>query len=201
MMVTLRRYWLQLTADKKKFTVLCVMIGLGLLLWARLIVISNMPRTAVAEDAAQASAAAPTAPAPNVSDNRGGTAVPVALAEQPERDPFVISAAHFPKPAPVDGLASEAEKSSSQQAEDPEAAELRLRARLQGLVDQLTLDAAMTGASLAVIDGATYRTGSRVPAGTGDEQVTFLLEEVRQRSVALVYEGRRFELKMSRPGG
>ncbi|MDY7108379.1 MAG: hypothetical protein SYC29_07050 [Planctomycetota bacterium] len=201
MMVTLRRYWLQLTADKKKFTVLCVMIGLGLLLWARLIVISNMPRTAVAEEEASASASTtPATDAPHVSDNRGGVAIPVALAERPERDPFMISAAHFPKPAPVNDLASEAEKSSSQQAEDPEAAEARLRARLQGLVDQLTLEAAMTGASLAVIDGATYRTGSSVPAG-GDEQVTFLLEEVRQRSVVLVYEGRRFQLKMSRPGG
>jgi hypothetical protein len=200
MMVMLRRYWLQLTADRRKFAALCVMIGVGLLLWARLIVISNMPRTALADEELTAASAAPVAAPMSRSDNPRPAAVPVTLADRPERDPFVIDATYFPKPISVGHLTAEAEKLPSQQAEDPEVVEARLRARIQGLVDQLRLDAAMSSASLAVINGATYRTGSRVPAA-GDEQVVFLLEDVRQRSVVLVYEGRRFELKMSTPGG
>lgn len=200
MMVTLKRFWVQLTADRKRFAVLCVMIGLGLLLWARLIVISNMPRTAVAEEEAAVAAGPSVTPGPASSDNHGPGRVQVALADRPERDPFIICPTHFPKPTSVGDLAAEAAKSPSQQAEDPEVVEARLRARIQALVDQITLDAAMSSASLAVIGGQTYREGSRLPA-VGDEQVVFLLEQVRQRSVVLVYEGRRFELKMSIPGG
>jgi hypothetical protein len=198
MMVTLKRLWVQLTADRKKFAVLCVMIGLGLLLWARLIVISDMPRTAVAEEDAVAAAEPPAMPVR--SHNLETSRWRVVLADRPERDPFIICSTHFPKPTNVGVLAAEAAKSSSQQAEDPEVAEARLRAQIQALVDQFTLDAAMSSASLAVIDGETYRQGSRLPA-IGDEQVVFLLEEVRQRSVVLFYEGRRFKLKMSIPGG
>jgi len=200
MMVTLKRLWVQLTADRKKFAVLCVMVGLGLLLWARLIVISNMPRTAVAEEETAVAADPPATSQPPPSDKHDTGRTQVTLAERPERDPFVICSTHFPKPTSVGDLAAEAAKSSSQQAEDPEVAEARLRARIQALVDQFTLDAAMSSADLAVIDGQTYQQGSRLPA-VGDEQVVFLLEEVRQRSVVLVYEGRRFELKMSIPGG
>ena len=58
----------------------------------------------------------------------------------------------------------------------------------------------MSSASLAVIGGKTYQQGARVPA-VGGEQIFFTLAQVRQRSVVLVYEGRRFELKMSGPGG
>ena len=49
MMVKLRRLWIQLTADRKRFGALSVLLVLGLLLWARIIVISNLPRTAVAD--------------------------------------------------------------------------------------------------------------------------------------------------------
>jgi hypothetical protein len=200
MMLMLRRLWVQLTADRKKFAALCVMVGLGLLLWARLIVISNMPRTALAEEEASVAAETPAPQATEVSDNRPTCPVPVALAFIPQRDPFVISDRHFPKPTSVGDLETEPAKSGAQQAEDPKQAEARLRAQIQALVDQFTLDAALSSASLAVIGGRTYQQGARVPA-PGSEQISFTLAEVRQRSVVLVYEGRRFELKMSGPGG
>ena len=200
MMLMLRRLWVQLTADRRKFAALCVMVGLGLLLWARLIVISNMPRTAVADEEAPAAAQTPAPQRTEESDNRQTCPVPVALAFAPQRDPFVISDRHFPRPTSVGDLATEPAKSGAQQAEDPEQAEARLRARIQALVDQFTLDAAMSSASLAVIGGKTYQQGARVPA-LGSEQIFFTLAQVRQRSVVLVYEGRRFELKMNGPGG
>ena len=63
----LRRIWIQLTTDRKRFGILCAMVALGLLLWGRLIVVSNLPRTAVAEPQGGAPA-------------KGGTASPASLA-------------------------------------------------------------------------------------------------------------------------
>jgi hypothetical protein len=45
-----RRLTIQLTADRRKFGVLCTLTALGLLFWARIIVINNLPRTVLAED-------------------------------------------------------------------------------------------------------------------------------------------------------
>ena len=199
MIVHLRRYWIQLTADKRKFTVLCAMIGVGLLLWARLIVISNMPRTALADKPERVQTAERPI-TPRTTDNRHAAPIRVVLSQQPQRDPFVIDELYFPNPTSVGDLPADPAKSAAQQAEDPEEAEARIRSQLQVLVDQFTLDAAMTGASLAVIGGTTYRLGDRI-AAIGSEQVLFTLADVRQRSVTLEFEGRRFELKMETPGG
>ena len=48
-----RRLTIQMTADRRKFGVLCALTALGLLFWARIIVINNLPRTVLAEDGAQ----------------------------------------------------------------------------------------------------------------------------------------------------
>ena len=65
MMLKLQRMWVQITADRKRFGVLCGAVLVGLLLWSRLIVVSNLPRTAIAEpqphDAASTSAGIPSA--------------------------------------------------------------------------------------------------------------------------------------------
>ncbi len=198
MMVLFKRYWLQLTADRRKFGALCGVLCVALLLWARLIVVSNMPRTAVAdEDDPEPASERPVTKA--TSDNGSDAPVRVALQSHPDRDPFVVSDNHFPKPTQVGALAPEAEKSLAQQTEDPEQAEALYRARLQALVNQLTLDAAMSSASLAVIGGRTFQAGGKVPAQDGGQTV-FTLAEVRKRSVILEFKGRRFELEMSNSG-
>ena len=48
MNVLLLRLWIQATADRKRFGLFGVLLAVGMLLWARIIVISNPPRTAVA---------------------------------------------------------------------------------------------------------------------------------------------------------
>src|SRR5689334_841381 len=98
MTVRLRRLWMQFTADPKKVGMLCVMVVAGLLLWARLIIVSNMPRTAVAgpekpESGKSSESATPSAPSHNER-----APVSIDLAASPDRDPFVISPAYFPKP-------------------------------------------------------------------------------------------------------
>ena len=49
MSVLLRRLWIQITADRRRFGVFCALVALGFLLWARIIVISNIPKDAVAD--------------------------------------------------------------------------------------------------------------------------------------------------------
>ena len=50
MQLVLRRLWIQITSDRKRFGLLCAMLLIGLLLWGRIIVTSNLPRTAIADD-------------------------------------------------------------------------------------------------------------------------------------------------------
>lgn len=45
-----RRGWTWLTASRKRFSFVLSLIIVGLLLWSRLIMLSNLPRTAIAED-------------------------------------------------------------------------------------------------------------------------------------------------------
>ena len=46
----LKRGWIWLTASRKRFSFALTLALVGLLLWSRLIILSNLPRTAVADD-------------------------------------------------------------------------------------------------------------------------------------------------------
>jgi hypothetical protein len=86
-------------------------LAVGLLLWARLIVITDMPRTAIADDelpgamikSSDKDPAAPRAALPDVA---------------PNRDPFAVSDAHFPDDSRISDFAAEPEKSAAQVTED-----------------------------------------------------------------------------------
>ena len=45
----LNRFWRQMTADKKRFGVMCACLAAGLLLWGRLILLEKVPRIATAD--------------------------------------------------------------------------------------------------------------------------------------------------------
>lgn len=200
MTVQLRRMWIQLTADRKRFGVLCGVIAVALLLWSRIIVISNVPRTAVAEDHPEADVVAERLlGALNWSENDSlRPATQVTLERRPRRDPFVISIEHFPKPEAIDTSAEDRDKSAGEPAENAEAREARITARLRELVEGLSLEAVMSGPPpMALIDGVSYRVGDAVPAGTND--TTFTLVEVGQRRVVLEIQERRFTLDMKSP--
>jgi hypothetical protein len=198
MMVLLKRYWIQLTADRRKFGALCAMVALGLLLWARLIVMSNMPRTAIAEDEHEAEGDSTETAGPITATPPRPERSPVAVTLDADvrHDPFAVSTDHFPKPTPLTDLTGEPDKSDPQAVEDSERIEVRLRA----LVDGLSLEAAMSSDGLAVINGRTVRLGQLLP-GFDAESVRFRLVEVRTRSVILACEDYRFELNMDAPGG
>ncbi len=201
MPVILRRLWIQLTADRRRFGALCATVLLGLLLWSRIIVTSNLPRTAVADESAAASEdrSSDGPSSPGVSDNRRRAPVNVQLAEFPIRDPFLISDQYFPKPTSLDVLPQDQAKLLERPAEisrDPGA----LRAtQLRALVGRFSLEAVMQGRPMAVISGRTFQLGDSIPA-VENEAVRFQLTAVRPRSVVLECEGHRFELKMESPG-
>jgi hypothetical protein len=222
MSASVRRIWIQLTADRRRFGLLCATVVIGLLFWGRLIVVSQPPRMAVAggekntpsagagskkavgggrrttidETGADNSAAG----ASSVDGGRRGNRSPIAveLWATPARDPFVISPRYFPKPAPIVDLHQSASKSQIKPAEEPQQIEARRTAQLQAAVERMKLEAAIQG-SLAVINGRKYRVGDLIPAKPGSE-VLFKLVEVKQRSVMLECEDRRFEVQMTNPG-
>lgn len=203
----IRRVWIQSTSDRRRMGVLAGGVLLGLLLWARIIIVSNMPRTAVANEEVGpgTSGNPPPAGAASSATGHGEAMVKAARAAQvvelvtsPPHDPFVISPQYFPKPTKTAELVAEAGKSSAGPAEDAEQIEARRIARLQGWLAPLRLEASM-GERFAVINGKSYRRGEEI-AGQWSQDVRFVLAEVRQRSVILECEGRRFELKMASPG-
>jgi hypothetical protein len=216
---TLQRFWVQLTADRRRFGVLCAVMAVGLLLWARLIIVSNMPRTAVATPVVTSNGAPGAAdqrrsanPESSSADKSGGAGagrssraaaavVDVQLDHAAQRDPFVISPLHFPRRSDGMELQPNEAKLPTEPAEDLLQKEARQSARLRELLSELRLEAVL-GGSRAVIGGRSYRLGERLPA-LGSERVEFTLVEVKERSVVLECQGssaRRFEIEMSSPG-
>lgn len=211
MSLLLRRLWVQITADRKRFAALCVMVVIGLLLWSRIILINNTPRTAIADPAARkamtasetadatASSRKPsTAHIPVSSHNSGEPAVEVHLASTPVRDPFRISPQHFPRPTIDQGNAKQAGKSDPPVADDPSRAVQRHEAQVTALAQKFVLEAVMHGASMAVINGKVHRKGDAVPA-VEDQSVLFTLTSVGRTSVVLECNGLKFTLELSTP--
>lgn len=183
----LRRWWVQMTADRRQFSALCTLLVLGLLLWTRIIVISRMPRTVVADDPALMAENA----AGDVDGGVGtsGAPITIALAIEPGRDPFRIDSGHFPVPVVESPTEQEQPKSAAAPSEEPSS-----------LVRQLRLEAVMRRNPMAVISGRTYRVGDEIVLGE-EASYNFRLVEVRERAVVLEHDGKRYELTMSIPGG
>ncbi len=200
MPVLVRRLWIQLTADRKRFTILCTMLAIGLLLWGRIIVTSNMPRTAVADPNGQTGMLPPPVGGTDPSsDKREIRTVRVKLAVLPNRDPLLISNRHFPKPTPIELLPPDGPKFPPNATENLQQAETRLTEELRVLVDKFKLEAVMHGKPMAVINGKTHELYAEIPSVTNPE-IRFQLIQVGHRSVILECAGRRFKLKMDYPG-
>ncbi len=198
MQLVLRRLWIQITSDRKRFGLLCAMVLIGLLLWGRIIVTSNLPRMAVADDPpVDVGTKPPGGVGSGGTDNHAMRTVAITLARTPDRDPLLISSKHFPKPTPVELLGQDNPKFGPNAA-DGEQAEARFTEELRQLVGKLRLEGVMQG-TMAVISKETFRLNAWVPAGKPG-QALFQLTEIGHRSVTLVCEGRRFRLHMDHPG-
>ena len=199
MQLMIRRLWIQLISDRKRFGLLCGMLLIGLLLWGRIIVTSNLPRTAVADDpGAHAGGITPSDATSGSPDKHPRRTRQVKLARKPIRDPVLVSDRHFPKPTPVVLLGQENPKLGPDATENGEQAEAQLTEQLRRLVSGLRLEGVMQG-RMAVVNGRTFRLHSWIPVGKPGEAL-FQLTEIGHRSVILECEGRRFRMEMDYPG-
>lgn len=195
---TIQRIWVRMAADKRRFGVLLGALLVGLLLWGRIIVVSNPPRRAVAEDQSTEPAAEKSADRANSqygSDSAAREVVRVYMTDALSRDPFQISRKHFPKPTSESNSGKEVVELESNSVENQRRVRELRAARLAELADKLTLEAVMNG-GLAVINGRTFKLGDTFIVG-GDVSVRFQLVEVKHRSVIVEADDRRFELSMA----
>ena len=85
-----RSFWPRFRADRKKLGMSCACLALALLFWARLIVIADMPRTAIA-DPSPIDRPAEGAPSDHAtSHNEADAIAPLIMDKTPSRDPFAL---------------------------------------------------------------------------------------------------------------
>jgi hypothetical protein len=192
--VILRQLWIRVTADRRRFGALCGALLIGMLLWARVIIIARVPRQAIAEDPVVTASSENPPPA---TDNPRRPAHRIELDAQPRTDPFLVNSAYFSRSSSLD---TEAGKSGPEPTEEFHRSGAREYAFIRGLAELFELDAVMTGSPMAVISGQTYRQGDSVPA-LGHPYIRFQLSEVKSRSVILTQGSHRFELTIAAPGG
>ncbi len=115
----LRRLLMSFITNRKLVSAFSIVCALGLLLWARLLITSNMPRTAVADDKKLHPEAKKMLPglAPDSTDNPRLNHMQVDVPLSPIRDPFLVSDRYFPKPTLVDVLKHDRAKLQDQEAE------------------------------------------------------------------------------------
>ena len=186
--VLLRRMLVQLTADRRKFALLCALAAIGLLFWARIIVIKNLPRAVMADGEGAIVASMENPGNGTTSHNQPELSRMVVLEEVPGRDPFALNSMWFNGLEEDVSLSNDQPKSTPRTSEDPEQVITRLR-----------LEAVMQGSPMAVISGRTYRPGEMIDSQDSGS-IRFVLIEVQRRSVVLEYEGRRYELRMGGSG-
>lgn len=165
---------------------------MGLLLWARIRILTSLPKTAIADDPGLAANAPEDPPVPPELDS-GLSSIPGI-----RTDPFRIDPHIFPRatPAPVVAPTPEPEP----KPEVPSVDEARREAsRAAGMsADRFRLQAAGRGLSTAVIDGRTYRIGDSIE---GEGGMRFTLVEVLEGAAIVEWHGERFELRLRSAGG
>jgi hypothetical protein len=174
MKTKLKKMWLQLTTDRRRFGLFCGLLLVGLLLWARIIVIARPARTAVAQPLIQT--AIETALA---SDN---VTIPVSLQAEPKRNPFSVNSNTFPFLPDATGENAKTQQISGSSSEND-------------LVQSLKLEAVI--GEMAMIDGLVIQIGEIV--GPRHVQEPLRLFSVEGRIVILSAGDRRYELSIAPP--
>lgn len=162
---------------------------MGLLLWARIKILTNIPRTAIAE---------PDGGAPVLVRERPDLAEPQELRVpgRPATDPFRIDDTVFPVPAPPAETSRTGAKATAGNAEEVDPAQVRERERA-AMAASFRVQAAGQGMEIAVVGGRTLRVGQSIE---GSDGTAFRLVEVRGDGVVLECEGTRYEVTIARPG-
>jgi len=189
MKTKLHRLWRQVTADKKKFGILCTMAAVGLLLWGRLILLEEVPKIATADPNAQPQADASAGQPEGESTPEAAPVLPplpvvqAALGEDLTLNLFAFRHNRY-KPLPSD----ESERTGVQTPLTADDKEERKR-ELVEMARGLRLQSVIQGRTPAiVINGEVLRVGDSIE---GFELVSF-----NDRSAKVTREGLTFLLKM-----
>ncbi|MDP7005301.1 MAG: hypothetical protein QF718_03725 [Phycisphaerales bacterium] len=170
----IKKIWQQITADRRRFGLFCTLLLVGLLLWARIIVIARPPRTAVATPTIEE-----TVSSIITSDK---ISIPVLLETEPFKNPFAVSVYSFPDQS------SGTDNTTVQHTNAGFSDE-------QSLVSLLELDAVM--GEIAMIDGRVVRIGDIV--GPREAVEPLRLSECNGRTVIISAGDRRYELSIAHP--
>jgi hypothetical protein len=165
---------------------------MGLLLWARIRILTSLPKTAIADDPSVA-AELPKEPAAPAEFDPGLHAIPGI-----RTDPFRIDPHIFPKATPVSDVAPTPEPVPKPEVPSVDEARREASRAAVRAAERFRLQAAGRGLSMAVIDGRTYRIGDTID-GEGD--MRFTLVEVLEGAAIVEWNGERFELRLRSAGG
>ncbi len=164
--------WRRLTADSRRFGLFCTLLFVGLLLWARIIVIARPPRTAIADTVAETTAV--------ILATSDKVSTKVLLETIPEKNPFSISNYDFPE------YATSADNTAVDYANNTIKAE-------KELVASLELEAVM--GDIAMINGRVVQKGEVVVMQEMPNPLR--LTDLSTRSVIISAGNRRYELSIA----
>lgn len=195
MLRNVKKSWIWLASSRRRMTTALLAMAFGLLLWSRLIMVSNLPRTAIAED--EKDSAPPVEIV--VSDKDEPKSTQVNIAPTPKRVPPSERILPNALARPIDSMFREEgklvprESDVALQNHGPQRQEL-----IKRIIERLHLGHIDSIAKTAVINGRRRTIGDRIEF-EGDPTVFITLDDVRTNSVILDGEGRRFELNNFRP--
>ena len=168
----MKRTWQKITADKRRFTLFCTLLFVGLLLWARIIVIARPARTAIAAPSIEIAIASILS-----SDN---IATKVFLESKPLKNPFAVNNEVFPvhHTSPDNTIVDNPVVKNTSENE---------------FITSLKLEAVM--GQMAMINGQVVQIGDIVGSKTVQEPLRFV--ELQGRTVILSAGDRRYELSIA----
>lgn len=154
----------RLRAERRKVTVLLTLVTVGLLLWGRLLLMRDVPRTATADPEGSAQEGAAKAEQTDRPAERGTErrTVRVKLAERTDRDLFELRRHLYP-PAesaePQGEKPPEVAKSGSEQADERSQERRAIRSQARSLRLQSTI---LGATPRAMINGTLLEPGQRI---------------------------------------
>ncbi|MCC7191404.1 MAG: hypothetical protein IT444_01370 [Phycisphaeraceae bacterium] len=172
----------QLTADKKKLSIMLALVMVGMLLWGRLL-LKQVPRTAVANPSESLSAQTDKVieEAREIARKTINIDLPSALS----RDVFTLNPAGYARIEKVEATVTQVGKSDPKPADESEQVSVTVLRAAKGLVLQTT----MLGENpRAMINGQVLKPGEKIRG--------FELKQVNSRDVILEMEGIEVRLEM-----
>jgi hypothetical protein len=159
---------------------------LGLLLWARLRLLTTIPRTAMATEDPSRFAVAEVPMFPDLPESGFDDAI--------RRDPLRISPRHFPRSTHSSAVPEVVEKSRVQEVDEEDQEKQLMQERLASIVSEIRVQGLIPGRGVALIDGRACKVGDDVPTKVGG--ISFRLLQVRMGSVVIEAGGHEFNLRL-----